>query len=347
MLMKSVWYNSKMVRIAAHVALWAIALSLPYLLDTHHGIHHEDGKRDINFQVLNFLTNILYVGPFYLNACYLTPKLFNHRRYLPFAAILILLFAFMMTAHAIIFYFIVGLEHFNIKGATNFLLPPFILSIALSMAFRLVQDKRKADQQARARQEETLKTELSFLRSQINPHFIFNVLNNIVALEQTRSAELTPTILKLSSLMQYMLYETDEEQVPLGKELEYLVSYIDLQRQRFGEKIPVTVDLDEPAGFYEIEPMLLIPFVENAFKHGVGRIQDAAIHIWLRVDKGILYFSVRNRFDPESKEEKDRTSGIGLSNVSRRLNLLYGDQQTLQITKADNWFTISLELKLH
>ena len=173
-------------------------------------------------------------------------------------------------------------------------MPAFILIIAVSTAYRVVRDKMIADELAHQRHEENLKTELSFLRSQINPHFIFNILNNLVALEQMKSPELGPTILKLSALMQYMLYDTDEEKVPLNKEVEYLQSYIDLQRQRFGSKVPVTVSMDCSPCIYEVEPMLLIPFVENAFKHGVGMIEHPAIDITLGVKEGILQFAVRN-----------------------------------------------------
>jgi LytS/YehU family sensor histidine kinase len=163
-----------------------------------------------------------------------------------------------------------------------------------------------------------------------------------------KSPELGPTILKLSSLMQYMLYETDEDKVPLSMEVEYLQSYIDLQRQRFGEKVPICVSLKMPPdGYYEIEPMLLIPFVENAFKHGVGLIDQPAIYIDLHVQTGVLFFSVKNKYNAASLEVKDKGSGIGLANVRRRLNLLYGRQQKLNINHDHDWFTVSLELNLH
>jgi LytS/YehU family sensor histidine kinase len=147
--------------------------------------------------------------------------------------------------------------------------------------------------------------------------------------------------------MQYMLYDTDEERVPLSKEVEYLQSYIDLQKQRFGNKVPITVSLDSPRGFLEIEPMLLIPFVENAFKHGVGLIDQPSINIELCVREKTLYFKVRNRYNMSSAEVKDKTSGIGLSNVKRRLKLLYGNLQRLDISRDNGWFIVSLQLNLH
>ncbi|MBN8854348.1 MAG: hypothetical protein BGO55_08120 [Sphingobacteriales bacterium 50-39] len=346
--MKADWYNRNAIRVLTHAAVWVVALSLPYLLDSHRGVHrHDNDGRERDFFYLNFFTSILWIGPFYLNAYLLTPRLFLRRQYLEYALYLVLLFGCMLVIHMYLFKYVFYLNHFSPLGATGFLLPAFLLTTAISTTFRVVRDKMETDKRAQERQEENLKTELSFLRSQINPHFIFNILNNLVALEQMKSEELGPTILKLSSLMQYMLYETDEERVSLGKEIEYLQSYIDLQRQRFGEKVPVTVSLEAPSGWYEIEPMLLIPFVENAFKHGVGMIEQPCIDIQLSVRGGVLHFAVRNRYNPSSAEVKDRTSGIGLGNVRRRLGLLYGDQHVLQITRDKDWFIVSLELNLH
>ncbi|MDR3711229.1 MAG: histidine kinase [Puia sp.] len=347
--MKKTWHKGRTIRVLTHTAVWAIALSLPYLLDSHHGIphHHDNDGHEQSFFYLNFITNILWIGPFYLNAYLLTPGLFYKRRYVIYAGTQVLVFGIMLLIHAGLFICFFNLPHFNPKGAIGFLLPAFILTTAIGTTFRLVRDRMQADQLAQEKQKENLKTELSFLRSQINPHFIFNILNNLVALEQMKSEELGPTILKLSSLMQYMLYETDEERVPLAREVDYLQSYIDLQRQRFGTKVPVKVINEVPDAYYEIEPMLLIPFVENAFKHGVGMIENPLIEISLHLSGGILYFSVRNRFNPSSEEIKDRTSGIGLDNVTRRLNLLYGDQHVLRITREDGWFAIALEINLH
>ena len=147
--------------------------------------------------------------------------------------------------------------------------------------------------------------------------------------------------------MRYMLYETEEEKVSLEKEIDYLHSYIDLQQQRFGKKLTVDVSLDVGDGQYQIEPMLLIPFVENAFKHGTGIIEDAQINIRLKAEKNLLHFIVQNKYDPKSIELKDKTSGIGLANVKRRLNLLYGNKHNLLITQKDNWFNVSLQINLN
>jgi two-component system, LytTR family, sensor kinase len=172
-------------------------------------------------------------------------------------------------------------------------------------------------------------------------------LNNMVALARKKSDILEPSLIKLSQLLRYMLYETDEDKVLLENEVNYLQSYIDLQQQRFGKNVKIVANLPPVIGSYSIEPMLLIPFVENAFKHGTGLIDSAEILIELAVENDVLKFSVRNKYAEAANEPKDKTSGIGLANVKRRLNLLYRNNHILDINKSNGWFTASLHLNLH
>ena len=146
--------------------------------------------------------------------------------------------------------------------------------------------------------------------------------------------------------MRYMLYENDEEKVSLENEVEYLQSYIDLQQQRLSKKVIVEVNICKADKPYEIDPMLLIPFVENAFKHGTGFIENPRISIELKARDNVLHFLVRNTFDPASQQIKDKASGIGLANVKRRLDLLHPGKYNLSITKEQSIFTISLQLNL-
>lgn len=343
-------YNRRWVSILTHVAVWVIVLALPYLLNNHHDDSRpqQAGQYEREFFYLNFFTNFLWISAFYLNAYLLTPRLFYRKKYLTYIGMLVLLFTAILLIHAFLFIGVLRIPHFSWLRGSVFHLSTFLLTIATSTVFRLVKDRMAADRAKQQKLEENLKTELAFLRSQINPHFIFNILNNLVSLERMKSPELGPTILKLSSLMQYMLYETDEDKVPLTMEVEYLQSYIDLQRQRFGEKVAITVELKiPPDGTYEIEPMLLIPFVENAFKHGMGMIERPAIEIRLSLERTSLHFSIRNRYNPSSVEVRDKSSGIGLGNVSRRLKLLYAGQQVLHISRDEGWFIVMLEINLH
>jgi LytS/YehU family sensor histidine kinase len=144
-----------------------------------------------------------------------------------------------------------------------------------------------------------------------------------------------------------MLYEADETRVPLEKEIEYLQSYIDLQKQRFGKKLTVNTCLNHVDTQYLIEPMLLIPFVENAFKHGTGLITQPQIDIELKAKGQDLHFTVKNKYNDATEEVKDKTSGIGLTNVQRRLNLLYDKRHSLMISKNSDWFIVSLQIHLN
>ena len=255
------------------------------------------------------------------------------------------IFIVVMTIHVQLFNMLTQ-RHFMLVNSVVFNTAPFILTLAVSTVIGMIQDRNRTVKLLTEKHEENMKTELSFLRSQISPHFLFNVLNNMLALARLKSAELEPTIFKLSSLMRYMLYEAAEEKVLLKKEIEYLQSYIDLQQQRLGSKVKLSVMMSMSEDHFEIAPMVLIPFIENAFKHGIGNIENPQIEIDLYTKTDILYFMVRNKFNATIKEEKDKTSGIGLVNVKRRLDLLYGKDHTLLITDKNDCFTVSLQLNL-
>src|SRR4030095_4430026 len=224
--------------------------------------------------------------------------------------------------------------------------PPLPFLVA-SVIYRLVVDKIAYDKKQKEIIAEQLSIKLEFLRSQINPHFIFNVLTNLVSLARKRSEELEPALIMLSDLMRYMLYESDEKKVPLSKEVEYLKSYIELQKLRFGHDVSIQADIDlsEKDQGQSIEPMLLIPFVENAFKHGMG-VDEPFIQVHLNVNNTKLEFDVKNRFIDDSNEGKDIGSGIGLENVKSRLMLLYPKKSDLILTKKNDIFHIQLTLQL-
>ncbi|MBS1918184.1 MAG: histidine kinase [Bacteroidetes bacterium] len=348
--MKQPWYSRRWFVVALHICAWALLFSLPYLLRTvsdhdHHPQHDKDDKSNAGTYVSIFM-NLAWVALFYLNAFVLIPRLIYKKRYLQFTGLHVLLMLCAILEFSILMKIFFSDLGFDLKPALfNFFIYLFIA--ALSTAYKLISDKINADKLVSEKENENLKTELSFLRSQVSPHFMFNVLNNMVALARKKSDLLEPSLIKLSSLMRYMLYEADEDKVSLEKEAEYLQSYIDLQRQRFGKNVEINFSTEPFTENYQIEPMLLIPFVENAFKHGSGIVEDAQIDISLIAKNNILQFFVRNKYNPQSSETKDKTSGIGLTNVKRRLNLLYKSNHSLLITQKDNWFTISLQLNLH
>src|SRR6187551_3820440 len=343
------WYSKKWVTVLLHAAAWFLLFSLPFLLrpsmnNTQQAAEAQHSGTIILRYILN---DLFYIGFFYLNAGLLIPKLIYRRKYKEYALAIVASFLLLLIFGWLLIFGTMDQREFNLSGHILFNFFFFLFFFAGITAYKLTMDRARADRIAREKQTENLKTELSLLRSQASPHFMFNVLNNMVALARKKSDLLEPSLLKLSSLMRYMLYETDEQRVPLEREIEYLQSYIDLQQQRFGKNVKVNVSIRGVNCSHEIEPMLLIPFVENAFKHGTGIIEDAQINIRLKAEKNLLHFIVQNKYDPKSIELKDKTSGIGLANVQRRLNLLYGNNHTLLINKENGWFTVSLQINLH
>lgn len=344
---RQAWYTRKWAQIFLHAIAWVTLFSLPYLLRPSPDQRHGPDPDEHVWQIHYLINAIILTLFFYLNGSILIPKLVYRKKYWQFATVLLFLFAVEVGFRWIFVQTFITRKHFELKPTIGFTFFTVLFILACSTAWRTIRDKVNADQLAAAKENENLKTELSLLRSQVSPHFMFNVLNNMVALARKQSDQLEPSLIKLSSLMRYMLYETDEDKVSLDKETDYLQSYIDLQQQRFGAKVQVNVTMQLPEHGYEIEPMLLIPFVENAFKHGTGLIPDARIDIELRAKQGLLQFTVMNKYNPEYTEIKDKTSGIGLTNVRRRLNLLYKGTHQLLISKKEGWFVVSLQLNLH
>jgi sensor histidine kinase YesM len=330
-----------------HVLCWGLLFTLPYLLRPSFDSPRQlIEKNRENLGYLVTINHIIWVALFYFNAYWVVPKVIYKKKFRHYIAVLLLIFAVLFIIDWTLFHFLLTGLSYSVKNFLWFNVFPIIFILACSTVFKMVNDRAKEDRLVKEKENENLKTELSLLRSQVSPHFMFNIMNNMVALARKKSDLLEPSLIKLSSLLRYMLYETDEK-VPLQKEIEYLQSYIDLQKQRFGNNVIIKTCMEKVDDFYEIEPMLLIPFVENAIKHGTGLIENAEIDVELRTEKNMLSFSVRNKFNETSEEIKDKSSGIGLPNVQRRLDLLYGNKHSLLITKQDGWFIVSLQIILH
>ncbi|MFY0592489.1 sensor histidine kinase [Roseivirga sp.] len=203
---------------------------------------------------------------------------------------------------------------------------------------------------ARIRRElenQNLLSELAFLKSQINPHFLFNTLNNIHTLAYKKAEGAPEAIMKLSELMRYMIYESDMSFVPLSKEIQHLKSFIDLQELRFKQKGIVNLEVTGDVKQREIAPLLLLPFIENAFKHGYDLNKEGAIKATLHIGDEIAY-EVENLIpSTDTLLQKDVVGGIGLENVRRRLELIYPKSHTFLVNESSNSFTVRLTLKTH
>lgn len=194
--------------------------------------------------------------------------------------------------------------------------------------------------------KEKLETELKFLRNQTNPHFLFNTLNNIYALARKKSDKTPGVVLKLSELLSFMLYESRKGTVTINEEIKMMEDYIELQRIRFNERLTIKFGKDIDSGNDRIAPLLLLPLIENAFKHGVGESRfDSFIHIFTSLQNGVFSFSIENNFE-NGKLSSGNEGNIGLGNLKRQLELMYEDQ-TLIIEKQDHTFKVNITINLN
>ena len=336
-----------------HLFFWAFLIALPILLGPNTNSNNQEEIRRSYFWIF-YMTSftVINIPFFYLNTEILLPKLLRAKGVIIYLLTLIGAIVFMLWIHEELFHW--AYSHFfpgnhsgggARRGALMRMIFQLLFYAAIGTSYRLISDRMKEDEQVKEQENERLKSELSFLRSQISPHFMFNVLNSVVSLSRRKPEMVEPVVVKLSELMRYMIYETNDSIVPISKELAYLESYIDLQKIRFGDDIQIDFTHELGPKSSQIEPMLLIPFVENAFKHGVGFIENPTIEIELKDNAKELYFKVANKKGASINEIKDESSGIGLANVKRRLELLYPTNHRLEVLDSGSDFIISLTIQ--
>ena len=323
-----------------HALAWSIVLLLPYLVSDA-GSQYQIGLFPGRFFTF---TGIVHMFIFYVHSLFLFPKWLNRKYwYLYIASAIILVFLSVKVKLIMLAWF-----PNTLTDARSHLLFPSVLVFIVSVFYSIVVEKVRVEKRQKEQEALQLEMELKFLRSQINPHFLFNVLTNLVSLARKKSDQIESSLLMLSGLMRYMLYDA-AHRIPLQQEAEFLENYIALQKLRYGKDVEIISNIDieqkEQTG-YNIEPMLLIPFVENAFKHGTGYPHRTFVLSKLIVREDTLVFNVKNKFDPNTYTSKDEISGIGLGNVRLRLEILYPGRHDLEIQTGNSQFCIQLTLKL-
>ena len=213
---------------------------------------------------------------------------------------------------------------------------------AVSSIYSFVRINSKQEKELKALEKEQLTSELSFLKSQINPHFLFNVLNSIYSLTLKKSDDAPNAVLRLSDLLRYMTYESEKSTAEIEKEIAYIQNYIELQKMRLAKKSKVNVEIFNNYPSARIAPLILITFVENAFKHGILANGTTNINIALKIQPEEIDFVVKNEYNKLS--QKDSVSGIGIQNVKRRLDIIYPNKHSLKIEKTENEHTVSLKI---
>jgi hypothetical protein len=192
-----------------------------------------------------------------------------------------------------------------------------------------------------------LTSELRFLKAQVNPHFLFNTLNNLYFLAVNQSDRTPEVVAKLSGMMRYMIHESNEEKVPLTKEVAYIENYLDLEKLRLNEDIPITFEVHGEIAGVRITPLILITFLENAFKHGIGNASEGSwITVSLKIEAGTLHYKVANSIIRQTEKTVREASGIGLTNVQRRLDLSYPGKHSLDVTEDTERYRVHLKIDL-
>ena len=219
-----------------------------------------------------------------------------------------------------------------------------VLMLGMNIGVKLYFRQRRDQEQLQQLQQQSLEQQLEYLRYQINPHFLMNTLNNIHALVDIDSERAKESIVGLSKIMRFMLYEGDKQTVPLSRELAFTQDYIQLMRMRITDRVRIKVEMPGRVPDCQIPPLVLITFVENAFKHGISYRQDSFINISISINEShLLQFSCSNSKFPRKEEH---LGGVGLKNVRQRLDLLYGQNYSLMIADQSDTYTVTLQLPL-
>ena len=240
-------------------------------------------------------------------------------------------------------------QHLNINQAFFVhIIPAFVLTVISLLGSGLlygIQEWFVRILKRKELEQQNTNAELLYLKSQINPHFLFNTLNNLHGLALKQAPETSQSILRLASMMRYMLYESNAATVPLQRELEYLQDFIALQQLRYHEGDIVAVEVTGDVAQHQVAPLLFIQLLENAYKHSPRRLHTADIRLMLTADNRDIHFSLQNPIGLKSAEPLNKHSGIGLNNVRKRLNLLYPGTHEFTITTSGTIFQIQLRIK--
>jgi len=320
-------------RIAIEVVIWSAFIIFPLILFPF-GPFTVDGTMHPVLRGI-VLTHSFLIALYYFNYYYALPKFYFKRNYsfyfLLMGSILLLLILLLQTDPAFN-PFPDPPFRYNKTVFVFSIFVRFLMITLLSLGFAGYNRLRLAE-------AEKLNSELSYLKAQINPHFLFNTLNSIYSLAVQKSESTQTAVVRLASIMRYVISEAAQDFVPLQREIDYLNAYIDLEKLRLTEKVKLQYQVTGDAGGKQVAPLLFIPIVENAFKHGVSASEESIVIIQIRISEQNVELLVQNSI---SNVNSEKSTGLGLENVRKRLELLYPGQHSLEIMKTDREFKVNL-----
>lgn len=350
----------KWIRLSLHAIAWIIVIIIPLYLSNALGSGNQHKLYEFYLHTLSAAV-IFYVG--YL---WLVPRFFLQERIITYALILI---GLILVTHFITNYigenylydqvqdekFMKALE--SILGKDENFRPPmkafgffnhFLSSVLLSgfaIGLGVMEKLKQNEKKQKEMEKEKLDSELAFLKNQVSPHFFFNTLNNIYSLIGIDGPTAQDSVLKLSKLMRYLLYESEQGQTQMSSEIEFINNYLDLMKLRLNSTVELTLNFPKEYADFSIPPLLFIPFIENAFKHGISYNHPSFIHIAMEIEHGQIRFISENSIGRSSQKGDMQHSGIGLENVRKRLGLLYPDNHRLTIDQNEKSFHVELSIQ--
>lgn len=363
--MKKSFFEGNKIRIVLHLLAWAILLGLPLYFIKRWQV----GK---DFIWLYYINTLISGIIFYANYLVLVPRFFfDSRRYRYYLSVIILIAGFYFVSdisNKLIFKYESGsanTEQFNRQpedrkrplppgGGAVLARPPFremhlfnygftsLFLVFFSLGLRGLERHSQIEKLQEKLGKENLNSELAFLKNQISPHFFFNTLNNIYSLIGINAVDSQYAVLKLSKLMRYLLYESEQGNTRLSNEIGFMNNYIDLMKLRMSDKIRLSVSFPEKYEDINIPPLLFIPFIENAFKHGISYRGKSFIDISMLAIKDSITFRCANSLVKTREETEIGHSGIGLENVGKRLSLLFPGKHELKINRSETAFEVLL-----
>lgn len=329
-----------------HSGFWVILTIVFTIIEASYKGEYEDA---FVFQLIHLPIRLLVV---YFNYFFLLPKFLFSGKVAKFFLYTILSLVVAGFVQRIINYYVLTLLNpdlpniglwlpYKFLQASVLLASPLIFFIGASVLWKVSELQKKA----KTLENEKLQSELKYLKSQINPHFLFNTLNNIYGLSLENSTKTPGLILKLSDFLSFSLYESDKKLIPIEKEIQLLNDFIALEKARFEDRVHLDTVIEKKAEYVRIPPLILVPFVENAFKHGLTNEMGVAnIHISLSYSEERLHFTVINSKPAELISSHNK--GIGLDNIRKRLDIMYENKYDLSINNEQTTFEISLTVDL-